>query len=57
VAGGLRFMSSPPPGPMRAPTNTSDIIDNNNFNGPETVNLSSVYAFQISGGCTWTKMG
>ena len=38
-------------------TNTSDILDNNNFNGPETVNLSGVYAFQISGGCTWTKMG
>ena len=38
-------------------TNTSDISDNNNFDGPETVNLSSVYAFQISGGCTWTKIG
>lgn len=38
-------------------TNTSNIIDNNNFNGPETVNLSGAYAFQISGGCTWTKIG
>jgi hypothetical protein len=38
-------------------TNTSDILDNNNFNGPETVDLSGAYAFQISGGCTWTKMG
>lgn len=38
-------------------TNTSDIADNNNFNGPETVNLSGVYAFQISGGCTWVKVG
>ena len=35
-------------------TNTSDISDNNNFNGPETVDLSGAYAFQISGGCTWT---
>jgi hypothetical protein len=38
-------------------TNTSDISDNNNFNGPETVNVNGVYAFQISGGCTWTKIG
>jgi hypothetical protein len=38
-------------------TNTSNILDNNNFNGPETVNLSGAYAFQISGGCTWTKIG
>jgi carboxypeptidase C (cathepsin A) len=35
-------------------TNTSDISDNNNFNGPETVDVSGAYAFQISGGCTWT---
>ena len=38
-------------------TNTSDISDNNNFNGPETVNLNGVAAFQISGGCQWTKIG
>jgi hypothetical protein len=41
-------------------TNTSDvnnISDNNNFNGPETVDLSGMYAFQISGGCTWHKIG
>jgi hypothetical protein len=34
-------------------TNTNDIADNNNFDGPETVTLSGVYAFQISGPCTW----
>jgi hypothetical protein len=38
-------------------TNTSNILDNNNFNGPETVDLSGVYAFQITGGCTWHKIG
>jgi hypothetical protein len=38
-------------------TNTSDISDNNNFDGPETVNLSGVVAFQISGPCTWVKTG
>jgi hypothetical protein len=38
-------------------TNTSDISDNNNFDGPETVNLSEVVAFQISGPCTWIKTG
>jgi hypothetical protein len=37
--------------------NTSDISDNNNFNGPETVDVSGAHAFQISGGCTWTKIG
>lgn len=37
-------------------TNTSNILDNN-FGGPETVNLNGVYAFQISGDCTWAKMG
>jgi hypothetical protein len=35
-------------------TNTNDIIDNNNFDGPETVDVTGAYAFQISGGCTWT---
>jgi hypothetical protein len=41
-------------------TNTSDVTnisDNNNFNGPETVDLSGIYAFQISGSCTWRKIG
>ena len=38
-------------------TNTEDISDNNNFNGPETVDLSGAYAFQIQGGCTWHKIG
>ena len=38
-------------------TNTSNILDNNNFDGPETVDLSGAYAFQISGGCTWVKVG
>jgi outer membrane murein-binding lipoprotein Lpp len=34
-------------------TNTSDISDNNNFDGPETVSLAGVDAFEISGPCTW----
>ena len=38
-------------------TDTSNIADNNNFDGPETVNVSSAYAFQISGPCTWVKAG
>lgn len=38
-------------------TDTSNILDNNNFTGPETVDVSGAYAFQISGGCTWTKEG
>jgi hypothetical protein len=38
-------------------TNTDDISDNNNFDGPETVDVSGAYAFQISGGCTWVKVG
>lgn len=40
-----------------ASTDTSNINDNNNFNGPETVDVSAAYAFQISGGCTWVKVG
>jgi multidrug efflux pump subunit AcrA (membrane-fusion protein) len=36
-------------------TDTSNILDNNNFNGPETVDVTSAYAFQISGDCTWTR--
>jgi hypothetical protein len=38
-------------------TDTSNILDNNNFNGPETVDVSGAYAFQIVGGCTWHKIG
>jgi len=38
-------------------TDTSNIMDNNNFNGPETVDVSGAYAFQITGGCTWHKIG
>lgn len=38
-------------------TNTSDIIDNNDFDGPETVSTSGVYALQISGDCTWHLTG
>jgi hypothetical protein len=36
-------------------SNTSDISDNNNFDGPETVDVSGAYAFQISGPCTWIR--
>jgi type II secretory pathway pseudopilin PulG len=36
---------------------TSNIIDNNNIQGPATVDLSGAYAFDISGGCTWVKVG
>lgn len=36
-------------------TDTSNIMDNNNFNGPETVDVSGAYAFDISGGCTWHR--
>ena len=38
-------------------TDTSNIADNNNFDGPETVDVSSAYAFQINGPCTWVKVG
>jgi hypothetical protein len=38
-------------------TNTEDISDNNNFNGPETVNVDGAFAFEISGGCTWVRSG
>jgi hypothetical protein len=34
-------------------TDTSNIADNNNFDGPETVDVSGAYAFQISGPCAW----
>jgi multidrug efflux pump subunit AcrA (membrane-fusion protein) len=38
-------------------TDTSNIADNNNFDGPETVDVSSAYAFEISGPCTWVNVG
>jgi hypothetical protein len=38
-------------------TDTSNIIDNNNITGPATVSLGGAYAFEISGGCTWVKIG
>jgi hypothetical protein len=38
-------------------TDTSNIIDNNIVNGPATVDLSSAYAFDITGGCIWHKVG
>ena len=34
-------------------TDTTNIADNNNFDGPETVDVSSAYAFQVNGPCTW----
>jgi hypothetical protein len=38
-------------------TDTSNILDNNNFNGPEMVDVSGAYAFQIVGGCVWHLEG
>ena len=38
-------------------TDTSNILNNNNINGPETVDVSGAYALEISGGCTWVKVG
>jgi hypothetical protein len=39
-----------------ASTDTMNILDNNNINGPATVTIgSSTKAFEIAGGCTWTK--
>jgi hypothetical protein len=38
-------------------TDTSNILGNNNFNGPDTVNVSGAFAFQINGGCTWVLVG
>lgn len=38
-------------------TDTSNIADNNNFDGAETVDVSSAYAFQTSGPCTWVRVG
>ena len=37
-------------------TDTSDIADNNNFTGPESVQVNS-YAFETDGSCTWVKVG
>lgn len=31
----------------------TSIITNGNFDGPETMNMSGVYAFQVNGPCTW----
>ena len=33
--------------------NINSIANNNNFDGPETVDVSGLYALQISGPCTW----
>ena len=38
-------------------TDTSNISDNNNFDGPETVDVSGAYAFEINGPCTWVRVG
>ena len=37
-------------------TNTNDIRNNNNFTGPDTVDLTGAYAFEINGGCTWQQI-
>jgi cytoskeletal protein RodZ len=34
----------------------NSIISNGNFDGPETISLSGVYAFQINGSCTWVRV-
>ena len=39
-----------------ASTDTSNIMDNNNFTGPDTVSLAGAKAFDISGGCTWNQI-
>lgn len=41
---------------LLASDNTSDIIDNNNFSGPETVSTAGAHALEISGGCTWVRV-
>ena len=38
-------------------TDTNNIADNNNFDGPETVDVSSAYAFEVNGPCTWVRVG
>jgi hypothetical protein len=35
----------------------NDIIDNNNFTGPDTVSMTGAKAFDINGGCTWQHEG
>lgn len=35
----------------------NDVISNNNFTGPDTVDLAGAKAFDISGGCTWRHGG
>jgi hypothetical protein len=45
---------------LQSNTNTSDvnnIITNDNFDGPNTVDVSGAYAFEASGVCTWYKVG
>lgn len=37
--------------------NVANIDSNANFDGPETVNVSSDYSFQINGPCTWYLTG
>ena len=36
-------------------TDTSDIADNNNFDGLETVTVPAGKSFEISGGCPWYR--
>jgi hypothetical protein len=36
--------------------NRSNILEHSNFDGPETVDLSRAYAFEISGPCTWVRV-
>jgi hypothetical protein len=31
-------------------------MDNNNFTGPDTADLSGAAAFDINGGCTWQQI-
>jgi hypothetical protein len=38
-------------------TDTTNIADNNNFDGAETVDVSSAYAFEVNGPCTWVRVG
>lgn len=39
-----------------ASTDTNNIMDNNNFTGPDTVDLSGAKAFDVTGGCTWQQI-
>jgi hypothetical protein len=37
---------------------TSDIVDNGNITGPTTIQIAPTdKAFEISGGCTWSRVG